>query len=1038
MATNFDELTENSLEVEKKPKARASKAKKTTTKKTTSKTKKTAKKVNKAEQVDNISQEEQLEPIVDTVVNVIANPEPEVTILPKRTIKNVKMPKKVEVKEVADAVVSTNAVPKKKRTLHLNLNFAKEPEPIITKPADTSINLNSSFFYEPSVFEKFNLSISDIDEIEETVKPIFSEQNILNTEINESPALEILESEATEIQELPTPEAIESEETTEVSETLDNIIPIEKSFTTSEFSMNSIKDYIEAKVDELFFHDEENLADNTSNFEVTNSIIEDLIGEISDEDAGEPITENSEIIESAISELTEAADNTKTIEQTSGEFFNSSIPSISNAVSTENKTYTRIKNINSPVFKKFTFDETKLNNAIPSTSNSGVLSSIVSNSLETANNINVSPVKTPIDNIIPEINVSADSTIAVQTPVTEPINIVTYDSSSEESDTEIIDYDNSNSLEHLPTLEDPDEIEDDVEDFSLDDINYDDIKLENTTPSESEDNDNSFSIESYFGLDHLTEDDFEEEEFETNNTEVSDVTITTPDEQTTEKPKGKHSDFSTITKMLENFNESINNLSDKISELESGNKPVYSTSPLDSNFRFENNITPTQEEPKTETQNESEIEINDTSFNNIDTTNENIEITDDDLMNLLLEDGSIITPEESVPENTVSEAETIEKNSEQSELVEDILSEALLSDDSYMDDDLKNSLLSEVLSTDDTVSLDEPEDISDEKMDSDFAKVLDCLTKAITELENGNNVVPNETVLSTEENSSSTTTSTPITTGTNLSGKTINILIDKDDIFSIQILNETYEIMADFDAISVISENLNISTPKNNFYVKIGEKYIEIHNNTTFFSVYTNFEDVEFANAINNVGFAKKNNRIELNIKEAFKLSSVNNKIELSMLNKTIASIKDVPVTQIDENSISDNKTLLISEETQKVYLPYTISEVMTKLKYNDDYKTLQDVIDNEYTVPLSTFKMPILSRFREAYRFMRTKENSSVYAAVDLAVELMFNSNLNPAVIRAAKDLKELNVYLDCLYENEVEKFDCFDIVYKVLPKIK
>ena len=86
----------------------------------------------------------------------------------------------------------------------------------------------------------------------------------------------------------------------------------------------------------------------------------------------------------------------------------------------------------------------------------------------------------------------------------------------------------------------------------------------------------------------------------------------------------------------------------------------------------------------------------------------------------------------------------------------------------------------------------------------------------------------------------------------------------------------------------------------------------------------------------------------------------------------------------------------------------------------------------------LETFKMPIISRFKEAYRFMRIKEKSSVYAALDLALELMFNSDLNPAIIRAAKDLKELNIYLDCLYENEIDKFDCFKIVYKVLPKIK
>ena len=157
------------------------------------------------------------------------------------------------------------------------------------------------------------------------------------------------------------------------------------------------------------------------------------------------------------------------------------------------------------------------------------------------------------------------------------------------------------------------------------------------------------------------------------------------------------------------------------------------------------------------------------------------------------------------------------------------------------------------------------------------------------------------------------------------------------------------------------------------------------------------------------------------------------------MLNTTIADMsKSDDSQEINENSICDNRTLLISEETQKVYLPYTIEDVMKKLNSSNEYQTPKEVIENEYTVPLSTFKMPIISRFKEAYRFMRIKEKSSVYAALDLALELMFNSDLNPAIIRAAKDLKELNIYLDCLYENEIDKFDCFKIVYKVLPKIK
>ena len=46
---------------------------------------------------------------------------------------------------------------------------------------------------------------------------------------------------------------------------------------------------------------------------------------------------------------------------------------------------------------------------------------------------------------------------------------------------------------------------------------------------------------------------------------------------------------------------------------------------------------------------------------------------------------------------------------------------------------------------------------------------------------------------------------------------------------------------------------------------------------------------------------------------------------------------------------------------------------------------------------------------------------------------DVMYKKNLS-----STKDLKELNIYLDCLYENEIEKFDCFKIIYKVLPKIQ
>ncbi len=370
------------------------------------------------------------------------------------------------------------------------------------------------------------------------------------------------------------------------------------------------------------------------------------------------------------------------------------------------------------------------------------------------------------------------------------------------------------------------------------------------------------------------------------------------------------------------------------------------------------------------------------------------------------------------------------------------ISQKLSDEFSSLDKELRDVLFSEVMQEEDTDSDKEnstknnPEgDDSDEKLeDNEFYKLINSLSNTISNLENSISMPDpvQEPVKEKEEQKKS--------------GKAINILINKDDIFSISIENETYDIVADFKDISVVSQNINISTPKNNFFTKIGNKYIEIHRKEdTSFVVYTNFEDIEFENAINNINFAKKKDKIELNIKESFKLASIDNKVSLSILNSNIAKIKRPGSTTDDEseedksNSVCDNDVLTINEETQKVYLPYKIEDVMNMIKNPaNGYHTIKEVVEGEYTIPMSTFKPPIVSRFKEAYNFMRTKENSSVYAALDLALELMFNANLNPAIIRACNNLRELNVYLDCLYENELEKFDCFKIVYKVLPRIQ
>lgn len=674
-------------------------------------------------------------------------------------------------------------------------------------------------------------------------------------------------------------------------------------------------------------------------------------------------------------------------------------------------------------------------------------------------------------------------------------NIITPETKSDDLDDELLDLLEAEDISSEELIENLEETSNDNTDKDILDISVPEYE-ENIELESNIEDDDEFSIENYFGLNKI---DSEQEKTETsienedntantienagnkkenqNDDEIilednADIEFDTElledvnenDESIDVSEKMSKDELSSLSKLFNSFTETISSLSNRLTELETTKQKNNEIK--ENNIKTEDTVlNNTTEEiipevienadqapiSSDETSQEIELDINDINLedldlNEIDLLNEtnpeennevdiedinvdDISIDDIDLEDISLIEDSIETQEEDLSDSPVS--------------IEDILSNAL-SNDSNIDNEMKEKLLSEVLSEELAISNNEDSIIpnnsennnitnttsgNDDNPTSDFLKIIDSLSKTISELESSND--SNEIV---EEKNQY------LPTDSDESGKAINILINKDDIFSISILNETYEIVADFDGISVISENIHISTPKNNFFVKVGEKFIEIHNYKTYFLVQTSFEDVEFANAINNVAFAKKNNKIELNIKEAFKLSSVNNKIELSMLNTSIAGIANSQGNyNNDDSSICDNKTLLISEETQKVYLPYSIEDVMKKLNNSENgYQTVDEVVKNEYTLPLTNFKMPIISRFREAYRFMRTKEHSSVYAAVDLALELMFNSNLNPAVIRASKDLKELNIYLDCLYENELDKFDCFKIVYKVLPKIQ
>lgn len=157
-----------------------------------------------------------------------------------------------------------------------------------------------------------------------------------------------------------------------------------------------------------------------------------------------------------------------------------------------------------------------------------------------------------------------------------------------------------------------------------------------------------------------------------------------------------------------------------------------------------------------------------------------------------------------------------------------------------------------------------------------------------------------------------------------------------------------------------------------------------------------------------------------------------------SLAEETSAALENTPETQSNVY-ITDNNCLLISETKGKVFLPYKIDELRAQLESkNNKYASLSELIEQEYVLPISKFKNSMLARFEATFELMKKKEKSSLFEALDFALELSFVSTLNPAIIVACKNKFELDVYLACLHEGKLENFKIFDIKYESCPIIR
>lgn len=163
--------------------------------------------------------------------------------------------------------------------------------------------------------------------------------------------------------------------------------------------------------------------------------------------------------------------------------------------------------------------------------------------------------------------------------------------------------------------------------------------------------------------------------------------------------------------------------------------------------------------------------------------------------------------------------------------------------------------------------------------------------------------------------------------------------------------------------------------------------------------------------------------------------------IEVDRFVKRINSSNDKKSEEVSEEisdgNIQNNNTLIISEKDNKVFLPYTVSEIQSYMeKYPKEYKSLEYVINKEFILPLDYYtKHPSLARFREAYSLIRDREAKSVFDALKYALNIMFKYDLNPAIISACKTEEALNLYIECLENKDLSKFNLFKIEFRLNP---
>ena len=240
------------------------------------------------------------------------------------------------------------------------------------------------------------------------------------------------------------------------------------------------------------------------------------------------------------------------------------------------------------------------------------------------------------------------------------------------------------------------------------------------------------------------------------------------------------------------------------------------------------------------------------------------------------------------------------------------------------------------------------------------------------------------------------------------------------------------------EIIQIINSNIkslySIEVKLNDLCQSFTDSYVsnffKHHSDSAFDTIKESISNYSNELAEFNKTFSENNSKID-------KFLADNSHLVKNNVNTIQNNVETTEALVAQSENHADNPYLIVSEQDQKVFLPYKASEIANYLnQYPTSYSNFEDVIEKEFILSLDYYtKNPVMTRFRETYALIRDREGKSVLDALKYSFDLMFRDDLNPAIIAACKTQQQLEDYLYCLEHKNLEDFKHFKIQFHVAP---